>query len=255
MGVTVAVTLLCLVAGRGASTAWAVLAVLSGQLFVGWTNDLLDAEVDRASGRLDKPLGRGQISTTSVALAGGIAGIACVPLSLANGIWAAFAHLVAVASATAYNLGLKRTAWSWAPYGLSFGLLPAFVTLGLSGHSRLPPPWAVAAAALLGVAGHLAQSLGDIDRDREEHRMGLPARLGWAGSIRLAGALLAAGALAVFSGGSHSHRASAALLVALALNASVIGAAFARRTQLAFRLTMLSALAVIAVFALGGDGF
>ena len=48
----------------------------------------------------------------------------CVPLSFAMGWAAGAAHLVAVASAAGYNLGLKATALSPLPYALSFGLVP-----------------------------------------------------------------------------------------------------------------------------------
>ena len=46
-------------------------------------------------------------------------------------------HLVSVASGWAYNLGLKSTAWSWAPYAVAFGALPAVVSL--ADDPRLPP--------------------------------------------------------------------------------------------------------------------
>ncbi len=44
-----------------------------------------------------------------------LAAAACVPLSLASGWRAGVAHLVAVAGGWAYDLGLKRTVWSWLP--------------------------------------------------------------------------------------------------------------------------------------------
>ena len=38
------------------------LAVLAGQLSVGWSNDLIDQERDRAVGRTDKPLAAGEVT-------------------------------------------------------------------------------------------------------------------------------------------------------------------------------------------------
>lgn len=101
----------------------------------------------------------------------------CVPLSLANGILAGTAHLIGVAAAWAYNLGVKATPFSWLPYALAFGLLPAFVTLGLPGHPW-PPGWLTAAGALLGVGAHFTNVLPDIDTDLAAGIRGLPQRLG-----------------------------------------------------------------------------
>jgi len=38
------------------------IAVLLGQLSIGWQNDWTDAERDRAAGRADKPISAGEIS-------------------------------------------------------------------------------------------------------------------------------------------------------------------------------------------------
>ena len=48
----------------------------------------------------------------------------CTPhlgTSLASGLLAGLAHLVGVAAAWAYNLGLKSTRISWVPYAVAFG--------------------------------------------------------------------------------------------------------------------------------------
>ena len=47
---------LAVLAGRGWGAAWVVLAVLAGQLFVGWTNDFVDRSRDTEASRTDKPL-------------------------------------------------------------------------------------------------------------------------------------------------------------------------------------------------------
>ena len=88
------------------------------------------------SGRTDKPSSSGDVSVGTVRAAASPRWSAAVPLSLLSGWRAALVHLVAIGSAWAYNLGLKATVVSPLPYALSFGLLPAFVTLGLPGH-----PW------------------------------------------------------------------------------------------------------------------
>ena len=109
------------------------LAVLTGQLTIGWLNDLVDAERDRAVGRPDKPIAAGTISAQVVGVATGLAAAACVPLSLACGLAAGAAHLVAVGAGWAYDLGLKSSRLSVLPYVVCFGLLPVFVVLALPG--------------------------------------------------------------------------------------------------------------------------
>lgn len=178
--VTVLVTALAATAGRGPLGCLLVAsAVLTGQLSVGWCNDRLDRERDIAAGRADKPLATGDLAGSTVSRAAATALALCVPLSLASGALAGAAHLTGVAAAWAYNLGVKRTALSWLPYALGFGLLPAFVTLGLPGHPW-PPGWIVGAGALLGVGAHLTNVLPDIEDDLRAGCAG--CRTGWAGA-------------------------------------------------------------------------
>jgi 4-hydroxybenzoate polyprenyltransferase len=100
-----------------------------------------------------------------------------VPFSFVLGIEAGLTHLTTVASAFSYNLYLKRTAWSWLPYAVSFGLLPLVVTLSLP-IPRTPPLWAVAAGSLLGAGAHLTNVLPDLDDDMATGVRGLPHRMG-----------------------------------------------------------------------------
>ncbi|WP_239108684.1 UbiA family prenyltransferase [Microbispora siamensis] len=184
--VTTLVTALVSVAGWGpAGTALTALAVLTGQLSVGWCNDVVDAARDAAGGRTAKPIVAGLVSARTVRAAAFAALAACVPLSLACGVVAGATHLFAVAAAWVYNLWLKGTAASWAPYAAGFGAVPVFVTAGTPGHAlpvSLPAPlpawWVVLAAALLGCAAHLANVLPDIETDVATGVRGWPQRLG-----------------------------------------------------------------------------
>lgn len=178
---TAAVTAFTAVLAAAMGTGWGrtgllAAAVLAGQLSVGWLNDLLDRHRDRAAGRADKPVALGLVSPRTVAVTVGAAATACVPLSLSLGLAAGSAHLAAVAGAWAYNLGLKRTPWSWVPYALGFGLLPVVVWLAAP-PSGLPPAWMIGAAALLGVSAHAANVLPDLDADRSAGVLGLPHRM------------------------------------------------------------------------------
>ena len=105
----------------------------------------------------------------------GAAVLACVVLSLALGPAPGLVHLGCVASAWAYNLGLKATVWSWVPYAASFGGLTAVVALA---DGEAPPWWWPVGAALLGVGAHLLNVLPDLADDAATGVRGLPHRLG-----------------------------------------------------------------------------
>lgn len=233
---------LALGAGRAAGTVWVVLAILAGQLFIGWSNDYLDRDRDRAAGRKDKPIAAGRISARTVGVAAIAALTAAVPLSLASGLAAAIVHFAALASGTAYNAGLKRTPFSAAPFVISFALIPAFVTLGLP-HAHWPPAWVMAAAALIGVGSHFAQSRPDVAADRSQGATGLPQLAGERGSAVIAAVLLAAGA-AVIAAGTHS-------LVPLIAVVPVPVVALAPPAA-AFRVTLLIAVLTVGAFLLNG---
>lgn len=176
-----------------------VAAVTAGQLSVGWCNDRVDLRRDVTTSRSDKPLVTGETQPSAVAFAAVAALAVCVPLSLACGLFAGCVHLCAVAAAWGYNLRLKSTPVSWAPYALAFGLLPAFVTLGLPG-SPWPPGWLMTAAALLGAGAHFANVLPDIEDDLATAVRGLPQRLGARRSAALAALLVLASTFALVGG-------------------------------------------------------
>ncbi|MBD3947096.1 UbiA family prenyltransferase [Nocardioides ganghwensis] len=176
LAVTVLAGLLALAQGLPpATSALLVAAVLAGQLTVGWSNDLVDRARDRAAGRTDKPLAVDGAPVAVVRAACALAVLACVGLSLALGTAAGLVHLACVASAWAYNLGLKATVWSWLPYAVSFGGLTAVVTLA---DGQAPPWWWPLGAALLGVGAHLLNVLPDLADDAATGVRGLPHRLG-----------------------------------------------------------------------------
>lgn len=190
------------------------LAVLAGQLSVGWCNDLADEARDRFAMRSDKPLATGEVSVRTVRLACGLAVVALVPLSFACGWAAGVVHLLAVASAWAYNLWLKSTVWSWSPYALAFGALVVFGSLA-GEPARLPPWWMPAAGALLGVGAHLLNVLPDLADDEATGVLGLPHRIGARRLPAVATAVLAAGSLVVAVGAGLARAGSIAALAAV----------------------------------------
>ncbi len=242
---TVAATL-----GAGpAATTFATASTLAGQLSVGWSNDYLDRAEDAAAGRRDKPIPAGEIAPIAVWRAALLAVPLCVALSLPLGAVAAAVMAGAVASAWAYNLGLQRTAVSWVPYAVSFGLAPVY--LWLAAGEGLPPSWVVGGAALLGVAGHLTNVLPDIESDRARGARGLPHRLGPRRSLAGAAAALAVtlGLVVAFSGGLDLP-ATVATVAAGGLIVAVLLAGATGRSGLSFRLTVAAAAAVVAAFLL-----
>jgi len=175
------------------------LAVLAGQLTIGWGNDYLDAERDRASARTDKPAATGEVAPTTVGRAAAVAAVATVVLCLLLGRTAGIVALFSVACGWAYNAWLKSSVLSWLPFALAFGLLPAVATLSTA-PPRWPPAWAMAAAGLIGVAAHLANVLPDLRDDAATGVSGLAHRLG-ARATALAGALaLMAASLVILLG-------------------------------------------------------
>jgi 4-hydroxybenzoate polyprenyltransferase len=229
-------------------------AVFTGQLSIGWSNDYLDAERDQAVDRSDKPLVAGELTPRAAAIAAGVALIVTFALSAALG-WPGGAAVVGTAACGwAYNLGLKANALSWLPYAVGFGLLPAVVTLSDT-PPRWPAAWALTAAALLGVAGHLANALPDLRGDDATGVWGLPHWLG-AKTTALAGAgiLLVASAVILFGANGQSVRWRAAGFVAALLVTGTAAASALRdpTSERFFRATILIAAMDLVFFALSG---
>jgi 4-hydroxybenzoate polyprenyltransferase len=250
LAVTVLATALSAGAGRSAGGCVLVAAaVLSGQLSIGWCNDLVDRARDVAAGRRDKPLATGAVSVRLVTGACALAVVLCVPLSLASGWRAGVAHLAGVAGGWAYDLGLKRTPWSFLPYAVSFALLAAFITLGLPGHPA-PPAWLLVAAALLGTGAHFLNVVPDVDADLAAGVRGLPQRMGAAAAAATGAVLLAAAAVVVtFGPGRPPWWAWTGLGVAVgcAAGAGLTGAAAARGGNGGRRTPFLLAVVTAAV--------
>ena len=244
LAVTVAACALAIGAGLGARTTLVAVAVGSGQLSIGWSNDWLDWRRDRAAGRHDKPIASGLVSPRTVATAAGVALLVCVVASLALSRAAGLVHLVGVAAGWGYNLRAKSTWYSVAPWAVAFGLLPAVVTL-TAPLGRWPAWWLLAAGALLGAGAHFANALPDLDRDRATGVAGLPHRLG-----RRRSQFATLGLVAVGIGVVAAATASPALggLGALLLIAVAV-AAVRGRDRLAFHgvvaLLLLLAVSVV----------
>jgi 4-hydroxybenzoate polyprenyltransferase len=229
-------------------------AVFTGQLSIGWSNDYIDAERDRAVRRSDKPVASGAVTPRAAGIAAVVALILTLVLSAALGWPGGATVLVTAACGWAYNLGLKATVLSWLPYAIAFGLLPAVVTLSAS-PPRWPAAWALTAGALLGVAAHLANVLPDLGEDAANGVRGLPHRLGAkATALAGAGSLLVASAVILFgAGGEPGPWRWAGFVAALMVAGTSAASAYHDpSSQRFFRATILIAAMDLVFFALSG---
>ncbi|WP_218221210.1 UbiA family prenyltransferase [Nesterenkonia sp. Act20] len=248
------------------------LAVFAGQLSVGLSNDALDAGRDRAVGRTDKPIARGDISLRTAWVAAVLAVVLALALSAPLGLGMLAAHGIFLASAWSYNAGLKATPISILPFILGFGAFPTFATFAAH-DPQLAAPWALLAGGALGAAIHLTNVLPDLDDDARTGISGLPHRLGARPSAALAAAAVLVGAIAVTAGATAVTAGAAdgeilrvdltqipviswlffALEVAVVLVTLVL-AVKGRSGRLLFRLVMLAALLLAAqLVAAGGS--
>ena len=171
--------------------------VFTGQLIVGWSNDLYDYEDDLKHNRQNKPLVAGVI--TSSYLLKWLRFM--VPFSfLANllgplGVKGGLVYMFGVSMGVAYNFYFKYNAFSWLPYALAFAALPSCVVISKSLHV---PVWMWLGGAIFGTAAHFINVIKDMDQDRLSGIGGLPQRIGKANSIAAAAVLIALGAATVF---------------------------------------------------------
>jgi 4-hydroxybenzoate polyprenyltransferase len=254
VAVTVVATLLAAATGMPAGrVALVCAAVLAGQASIGWSNDWLDAERDRAVSRADKPVVQGAVAPALLRSAALAAVAVAVPLSLLLGIVPGLLLLVLVASGWAYNAGLKRTAASVVPYVSGFGALPAGVVAAAPG-TPVAPWWLVTAGGALGAAAHLANVAPDLEDDLATGVRGLPHRMG-ARTSAVAGALLLGGAsLALVLGPEGRPTATGWAALALAVPAVAVAALAGapRFRRAAFPAVMLLTVLDVALLVAGG---
>jgi 4-hydroxybenzoate polyprenyltransferase len=250
LAVTAVTTALAVLSGRDAWGCVAVaVAVLAGQFSTGWSNDWFDAGRDTANGRTDKPIVSGAVDVATVRAAALVALAACVPLSFLSGWRAALVHLVAVGSAWAYNAGVKATVLSPLPYALSFGLLPAFVTLGLPTHPW-PRPTLMVATALLGIGAHFINTLADREDDARAGIAGLPQRMSARACLFTGVLLLSACSVAIWTLGGGSAVVRTVLLAAcLGAAAMVVVTTLRDAPRAAWTWTLVTVLGCLVLFA------
>ncbi|MCP2635584.1 UbiA family prenyltransferase [Microbacterium sp. HD4P20] len=262
-GPTLVVTALAFALGLSIGLeAWRLalltVSVFAGQLSIGISNDALDAARDRAVGRADKPLARGDVSLRVAWVAASVCLTLALVLSVPLGWRMLAAHALTLGSAWAYNAGLKSTPLSIVPFLVSFGVFPSLATL-----SALEPAfaagWAWIAGAVLGAAVHLTNVLPDLDDDASTGVRGLPHRLGARASAVVAALAVMGGAVAVLLGPAGGDVSAVPPIswvffagVVFVAVLTVVRAAVRPPSRALFRLVMLAALLLAAQLVASG---
>ena len=170
--------------------------VFTGQLVVGWSNDLYDYEDDLRHNRLNKPLVAKTISKETLQRWLRF----MVPFSfIANllgplGIKGGLVYMLGIACGVAYNFYFKFSPLSPLPYAIAFAALPSCIAIS---KDITPPTWMWLGGALLGMAAHFINVIKDMKEDQISEIGGLPQRLGTVKSIIIA-ILLAVAAIFLF---------------------------------------------------------
>ena len=172
--------------------------VATGQLVVGWSNDLYDYKDDLAHNRTNKPLVSGLI--TKQYLQKWLRFM--VPFSfIANllgplGIKGGLVYMLGVGCGVAYNFYFKFSALSPLPYAIAFAALPSSIAISKEIN---PPLWMLLGGAIFGMAAHFINVIKDMEQDNVSGIEGLPQRLGTKNSIITAAALIVVGVLAILA--------------------------------------------------------
>ena len=171
--------------------------VFTGQLIVGWSNDLYDYKDDLMHNRQNKPLVSGVISQSY--LKRWLAFM--VPFSfVANllgplGFKGGLVYMFGISMGVAYNFFFKFNLFSWFPYALAFAALPSCIAIS---KDITPPVWMWLGGAIFGSAAHFINVIKDMDQDRASGIGGAPQRIGKRNSILVAAGLIILGLLTLF---------------------------------------------------------
>ncbi|HEU5437834.1 MAG TPA: UbiA family prenyltransferase [Ktedonobacterales bacterium] len=154
-----------------------LLAVAAAQVAIGGLNDYCDRALDAASGRREKPLVRGLITSRdalTLVVGASIISLACFA---SLGLPAFLLGLLIEGLGVAYDLRFKGTPVSALLFAVYF---PLFPLLAWAVFGRWQPflLWLLPFGALLGIAMNVANTLPDLEADRAAGLRGLPHLLG-----------------------------------------------------------------------------
>jgi 4-hydroxybenzoate polyprenyltransferase len=162
----VAVTLIALIAGAELRVGLRLgLGMACLQFAIGALNDVADVGAD-AIVKPFKPIPAGVLTIGRARTIGAcLAGLGLL-MALSMGPAVLVVASLGLGAGLAYDLRLKRTAFSWAPFAAGVGLLPVYAWVGATG--ALPPTLALVAvlAAVGGISLALANAWADLEKDR-----------------------------------------------------------------------------------------
>jgi 4-hydroxybenzoate polyprenyltransferase len=166
--------------------------VFTGQLVVGWSNDLYDFDDDLKHQRAKKPLVSGLITKQFLIkwLRFMVPFSFVVNLLGPLGINGGLVYMLGIACGVAYNFYFKFSILSPLPYAIALAALPSSVAISKDIN---PPKWMIFGGALFGMAAHFINVIKDMDEDQASGIKGLPQRLGKTKSIAAAAVLIALG--------------------------------------------------------------
>src|SRR6185312_1181240 len=100
-----------------------LVSVGSSQCAIGAANDVVDRELDAAT-KPWKPVARRAIRPSAAATFAIACSVACIIVSATLSPATLLAACVGLGCGLAYDLRLKRSRWSWLPYGVAIPTLP-----------------------------------------------------------------------------------------------------------------------------------
>jgi 4-hydroxybenzoate polyprenyltransferase len=166
--------------------------VFTGQLVVGWSNDLYDYQDDLTHQRMNKPLVAGLITQEflrkwiKIMLPFSFVANLLGPLGIKGGL----VYMLGIACGVGYNFYFKFSWLSPLPYAIAFAALPSSVAIS---KDITPPIWMWLGGAIFGMAAHFINVLKDMKADQKSGIRGLPQRLGSVNSIIVATILIVFG--------------------------------------------------------------
>ena len=166
--------------------------VFTGQLVVGWSNDLYDLDDDLKHQRTKKPLVSGLITKQYLhkwlrfmvpfSFVANLLG----PLGIKGGL----VYMLGISCGVAYNFYFKFSWLSPLPFAIAFAALPSSIVISKDIN---PPLWMLFGGALFGMAAHFINVIKDMNEDQASGIKGLPQLLGKTKSIVVAAILIALG--------------------------------------------------------------
>jgi 4-hydroxybenzoate polyprenyltransferase len=171
-----------------------VVSVICSQFAIGSANDVIDRHLDLVT-KPWKPVARGAISASAATVLAVVLSLACLGLSMSISLATGLAATVGLSCGLSYDIWLKRSRWSWLPYGFAIPTLPVWSWAAMGRLSaQLLPVYPL--GLLLGLSLHLANTLPDLEGDKTFGIEGLAHGLGRAKSLALCwGAMALAQAL------------------------------------------------------------